>query len=224
MRILMSFVVMCCLLSFTGSVLAASPSERIQDSVAILQEMFRQPDMEAGLTLLQKAKGVAIFPAVIKAGVMIGGRYGEGLVLVRDERGRWYGPHFVKIKGVSYGLQFGAQSTALVMVITNANGLKGFTGDKVTIGGELAVAAGPVGRSGSAATDSKLQAAIYSYSLSKGAFAGISLEGSIIEVDEKANAEYWGKEISPEKALASKASSREIKPLIIELQNLITSK
>jgi lipid-binding SYLF domain-containing protein len=172
--------------------------------------------------VLNRAKGVAIFPSVVKAGLVIGGQYGEGLLLKRDSGNSWYGPSFVNIAGASWGLQIGAQSVALVLVITNDRGMEQFMkGDQFKLGGDIAIAAGPVGRQGSAATDINLKASIYSYSMSKGLFAGITLEGSEVEVDENANTVYWGTATSPEKALSRKASSSKIKQLTGEIEKLM---
>ncbi len=181
--------------------------------------MTAQYDVGAMAALVKQAKGVAIFPSVLKAGLVLGGRYGEGLVLRRDN-GNWYGPYFVSIKGVSYGLQVGVQSTALVMVINNERGMQGFTGDKVTLGGEVGVAAGPIGRQAGAATDTDFKAEIYSYSMSRGAFAGMSLEGSVIEAAKGANVDYWGSELTVEQMLKKKATDSRIKGLVAELNNL----
>jgi lipid-binding SYLF domain-containing protein len=184
--------------------------------------MATQEDAESMAYVLNRAKGVAIFPSVVKAGLVIGGQYGEGLLLKRDSGSNWYGPSFVNIAGASWGLQIGAQSVALVLVITNDRGMEQFMkGDQFKLGGDIAIAAGPVGRQGSAATDINLKASIYSYSMSKGLFAGITLEGSEVEVDENANTVYWGTATSPEKALSRKASSSKIKQLTGEIEKLM---
>jgi len=128
---------------------ASTPAGRIEDSIRILKEMAQQKDAETMGELLEQAKGVAVFPSVIKAGLVFGGQYGEGLVLRRDPATKkWYGPSFATVAGASWGLQIGAQSIALVLVITNDRGLDGFKGNNVKLGGDLAVAAGPVGRRG----------------------------------------------------------------------------
>ncbi|MDI6871582.1 MAG: lipid-binding SYLF domain-containing protein [Bacillota bacterium] len=201
---------------------AAPPAERISESVAVLREMVQQSDAEAMARLLKKAKGVAVFPSVIKAGLLVGGRYGEGLVLRHDpQTGAWYGPSFVTLKGLSYGPQFGFQSTALVLVITNDRGMQGFRGDKVTLGGDVAVAAGPVGRHAEASTDAEFKASIYSYSMSKGIFAGLSLEGAVIAPDDSANQSYWKTALRPDDALNRPAASGTITALLQELERLI---
>ena len=195
---------------------------RIQESVKALKEMSTQEDAGTMGDLLSQAKGVVIFPSVIKAGIVFGGQYGEGLVLRRNPAtNAWYGPSFVTIAGASWGLQIGAQSIALVLVITNDRGLEGFKSNNVKLGGDLAIAAGPVGRRGELGTDYKLQASIYSYSMTKGLFAGISLEGAAVNVDESANEVYYGKPTNATAALNSAATSAQIKPLIAEINKLI---
>lgn len=207
---------------FDAPTLAASPKGRIQDAVKVLREMAAQKDAETMGDLLKEAKGVAIFPSVVKAGLVLGGQYGEGLVLRRDPASkRWYGPTFSTIAGASWGLQVGAQSIALVLVITNDRGLEGFKANNVKLGGDFAVAAGPVGRRGEMSTDYKLKASIYSYSMTKGLFAGISLDGSAINVDKDANKEYWGKATTATEALNKAASSAQIKQLVAELERVI---
>ena len=201
---------------------ASTPKGRIADSVKVLREMSKQDDASTMGDLIAQARGVAIFPSVVKAGIVFGGQYGEGLVLRRDPvKKRWYGPSFVSVTGASWGLQIGAQSIALVLVITNEKGLEGFMGNNVKLGGDLAVAAGPVGRRGELGTDYKLKASIYSYSMTKGLFAGISLEGAAINVDRNANQVYWGKPFSAEKALNSPATKSEIKQVVMELEKIM---
>ncbi|MFZ5924173.1 MAG: lipid-binding SYLF domain-containing protein [Bacillota bacterium] len=207
---------------FSASATASSPLERLSEALHVLKEMSQQDDVGTMARLLEKAKGVAIFPSVVKASLGIGARYGKGLVLRRDSAtGGWYGPGFIEITGLSWGFQAGVQSTALVLVITNENGMRAFEGGKITLGGELAVAAGPVGRHAEAGTDLDFKASIYSYSMSRGAFAGISLEGAKIDPDEPANELYWGSALSPGEILARKAADNRAKPLIQELNRLI---
>ncbi|MGE5623883.1 MAG: lipid-binding SYLF domain-containing protein [Methanocella sp.] len=212
-------------LAVTGlgvSVSAAGPAARLAEAADVLKEMGEKSDVTAMAGLVKEARGIVIFPSVIKAGLMLGGRYGEGLLLRHGPgAGEWHGPYFVQVKGVSYGPQIGVQSQALVLVITNERGMKGFTGDKVTLGGELAVAAGPVGRQAGAATDADLKAAIYSYSLSKGIFAGASLEGAVIQSDEAANKEYWGAALTADQMLAKPAHDSRTASLLKELEKLL---
>ena len=201
---------------------AMSPTERIRESASILREMARQDDARYMGKLLKDAKGVAIFPSVVKAGLVFGGKYGEGILLRRDPaKNRWYGPSFIDMGGVSWGLQIGLSSTALVLVITNERGMAGFTGDEVTLGGDLAVAAGPTGRSTSAATDGRLKASIYSYSMTKGLFAGLSLEGAVIDTRQDKNREYWKGDRGVDRILKTAATDARMRALIKALDEVV---
>ena len=212
-----------CLLALGAAVaLASSPQERIRDCTKVLREMAKENDSGAMADLIRSAKGVAIFPSVVKAGLVFGGKYGEGLILRRDPgTGRWFGPSFLNVAGASWGLQIGVQSTALVLVITNDRGMEGFVGDKVTLGGDLSVAAGPVGRNAEAGTDSSLTASIYSYSMSKGLFAGLSLEGAVVSTEYDTNRSYWKKDLDSRRVLNTRATKDAIQPLIQELNRQI---
>ncbi|PIE54541.1 MAG: hypothetical protein CSA35_06155 [Dethiosulfovibrio peptidovorans] len=184
--------------------------------------MTQEDDAGTMGEVMSKGVAVAIFPSVIKAGLVVGGQHGEGLLLRRDTRtGQWYGPSFYNVTGGSVGLQIGVQSTALVLAVTNEKGLKGFRGDNFTLGADVAVAAGPVGRRTSAATDINMNTPIYSYSMSKGLFAGISLDGASINHDPSANKLYWGRKISPADLLNRRAQSKKIAPLITLLNDII---
>lgn len=207
---------------FSVQVFAATPQERIDDAVGVLKEMAEKEDAWRMGDLLEEAWGVAIFPKVVKAGLVIGGHHGEGFFLKRDpSTGRWYGPNFVSVTGASWGLQIGVQSIGLVLVVINEDGIQGFMGDNVKLSGDLSVAAGPEGRHTEAGTDSRLEASIYSYSITKGAFAGMMLEGAAITVDENANTVYWGVNLSAESALDRPASDVRIRPVMNELEDIM---
>jgi lipid-binding SYLF domain-containing protein len=143
--------------------------------------------------LFKDAQGVAVFPGVIKAGFVIGGRYGRGVVLVRDRGDAWARPIFLTITGGSVGWQAGVQSTDLILVFKTRRSVDRILQGKgkVTLGADLAVAAGPVGCQAEAATDARLQAEIYSYSRSRGLFAGLSLEGAALLLDHRATEAYY---------------------------------
>jgi len=184
---------------------AESPVEIISESIEVLREMSSAEDSGAFGALLKKAKGIVIFPSIIKIGWGVGGQYGKGIILRKDSgTGIWYGPAFVKIKSLSIGPQIGIQSIALVLVISNERGLEGFMEDNLTLGGNVSIAAGPLGRSISADTDYKFKASIYSYSISKGAYIGASFQGSTIEEYESANKEFYGMSISNQTILEAK--------------------
>lgn len=196
-----------------------TPSEIINESIEVLKEMSVSEDSGAFGALLKEAKGIAIFPSIIKIGWGIGGQYGKGIIFRKDSRvGIWYGPAFVKIKSISIGPQIGIQSIALVLVISNERGMEGFMEDNLTLGGTASIAAGPLGRSLSADTDYKFKASIYSYSISKGAYIGVSFQGSAIEEDSKANELFYKKRISNRTILGNKIT---VNPAVLKLLLLI---
>lgn len=210
------------LLSVPLFVFAATPSERLTSALSILKELSNVPDSGAFVDLLRQSEGIAIYPSLIKVGLVIGGQYGEGLVFKRDvNSGKWFGPLFVKLSGLSLGAQIGVQNVGLVLVLMNEDAVKSFTSSNVTLGGNISVAAGPMGRSLSADTDYKLQASIYSYSVSKGFFAGLSLQGSVVQVDEDANKQFYGSAVSASDLLKAEPKTKEAIDLMNYLNNLI---
>ncbi|HUQ31262.1 MAG TPA: lipid-binding SYLF domain-containing protein [Pyrinomonadaceae bacterium] len=143
--------------------------------------------------LLDRAEAIAVFPGVVKAAFIVGGSGGQG-VISRRVKGGWSAPAFFNLGGGSFGLQVGAQKTDYVLLIMNEEGLKGLMEDKFEMGGEVSVAAGPVGRTASATTNATLDAGILSYSRSRGAFIGAALKGGVINPDNDLNeAVYEGK-------------------------------
>jgi lipid-binding SYLF domain-containing protein len=143
--------------------------------------------------LLQDARGVAIIPNVLKAGFVFGGRFGRGVILVRGADGSWGNPIFITLAGGSFGWQIGVQSTDIILVFKTSRGLERILNgkNKVTLGADLSVAAGPIGRQVEASTDAQLKSEIYSYSRSRGLFAGLSLEGAGILIDFDANQNFY---------------------------------
>jgi lipid-binding SYLF domain-containing protein len=171
---------------------AAAPAETIAQSEQVLAELIAIPGRQIPASLLQDAQGVAIIPRVIKIGFVAGGRRGHGVVLVRDAQGAWTLPRFVTLTGGSVGWQAGVQGTDVVLVFTTQKSVENLLKGKFTVGADAAVAAGPVGRNAAAATDVSLQAEILSYSRSRGLFLGASIDGSAIEIDQAANAAFYG--------------------------------
>ena len=200
---------------------AAQTAESIiDDAVSMINEISKQGDASEMAKTLKTSYAVALVPSMLKAGFVIGGEYGEGLIL-RYEKGKWYGPSFYNIGGGSFGFQIGAQSVSLLLAVVNQKGVDAFMHSRTKLGGDIAIAAGPTGRRAEAATDARARASIYSYSISKGLFAGVSLEGSVISISVKRNKEFYGKKISAEDALQKTADDKRIKPLIEALNNLI---
>jgi lipid-binding SYLF domain-containing protein len=166
-------------------------TQRSQKAARVFTEIMAAPDKAIPKDLLDNAEAVAVFPNVIKAGFIVGGRGGTG-VISRRVRGGWSAPAFFKLGGGSIGLQIGASSTDFVLLFMNEEALKGLLEDKLEIGGEGSVAAGPVGRAASASTNLTLDAGIISYSRSKGLFAGLELKGVVIDPDNDDNEAVYG--------------------------------
>ncbi len=180
--------------------------DKIEASIDILDKTINLAEQEIPPALLRNAEGIAIIPAVIKAGFVIGGSYGKGLLMVRDAQGRWSPPIFLRLAAGSLGWQIGAQSTDVVLVFKTRRSIDGLTRGTFTLGADAAVAAGPLGRRGEAATDIDLKAEILSYSRSRGLFAGVSLEGSKLDIDHNANADYYGQRIRPNEIMEGKVT------------------
>ena len=174
------------------AVLANGPAETVVESEQVLGELMAIPARQIPHQLLKQAQGIAIIPNVIKIGFIGGARRGHGVVMVRDAEGEWSLPQFVALTGGSVGWQAGIQDTDVVLVFTTRKGVEGLMRGKFTVGLDASASAGPVGRETSVGTDAKLQSEVYSYSRSRGLFLGVSLDGSVLEVDHIAHAGYYG--------------------------------
>lgn len=168
--------------------------EKARDAARVLDEIMQAPDRRVPDSLLHDAEAIAVIPDVIKAGLIVGGRHGRGLLSVRGRDGAWSNPTFISITGGSVGFQAGVQSTDVVLVFRTRRGVDGIVNGKFTLGADASVAAGPVGRSANSSTDAQLKAEIYSYSRSRGLFAGVALDGAVLSIDDEANAEVYGGE------------------------------
>jgi len=173
---------------------------RVQNSAEVFQELVNTPDKGIPDKLLQSARCIAIIPGEKKAAFFVGGNYGKGLVTCRDASG-WTAPLFLTIGGGSFGFQWGAQSSDLVLIFRNKSGLEKQLSDKFQLGANASAAAGPVGRDAEADTDVSLKAEVLTYSRSKGAFAGISLKGAVLQPDESGNAAFYGNDTTREAVL-----------------------
>lgn len=184
------------LAAWTMIVPVAAQSEeaaRVRDSTTVLGEIMGADDQGVPRSILKDAVGVAVFPGLIKAGFIIGGQRGRGVLSVQDEKsGTWSAPAFLTITGGSLGAQIGAQAVDLVLVIMNRRGLEQLIANQFKIGADAAAAAGPVGRDASAATDIQLRAQILSYSRTRGLFAGVTVNGSTLRQDRDANERFYG--------------------------------
>lgn len=181
--------------SFSCASASAQEKEtaKLEEAIQVLVDIEDIPEKAIPPALLNNAAAVAVIPHVVKAGFVVGGRYGWGVLAVR-QGGGWSPPAFVSIMGGSFGWQIGVQATDVVLVFKNRESVEMLSKGKFTLGADASVAAGPVGRSASAATDVQLRAAIYSYSRSKGLFAGVALEGAALQIDRRANTDFYGRE------------------------------
>lgn len=166
---------------------------KIEDATAVLEQIVSIPEKNIPPALLRNAGGIAIIPGVIKAGFILGGRYGTGVLLVRNEQGKWSYPSFISLAGGSIGWQVGVESIDIILVFKHRRSVDRIVHGKFTLGADASVAAGPVGRQTSAATDVQLKSEIYSYSRSRGLFAGLALEGASLQIDEEDNDALYGK-------------------------------
>ena len=185
------------LLAVTAShiVIAQTSDEakRITDASTVLEEIMEAADKSVPRSIMEKAEGIAVFPSLIKGGIVVGGQRGRGVLSVRDKKtGGWSSPAFLTITGGSIGAQFGAQAIDLVLVINNQRGLEQLVKNQFKIGADAAVTAGPVGRDASASTDLQMRAQILSYSRARGLFAGVTLNGATIRQDRDANERFYG--------------------------------
>ena len=169
----------------------AEAAKEAQRAADVFTEIMNVPDKAIPRNLLGKAEAIAVFPGVIKAGFIVGGRGGHG-VISRRVQGGWSAPAFFDLGGGSFGLQIGAAKTDVVLLFLNSEALSGLLQDKFEIGGEGSATAGPVGRSASASTDAQLKAQILSYSRSKGLFAGLEIKGVVISADNDDNVAVYG--------------------------------
>jgi lipid-binding SYLF domain-containing protein len=171
----------------------AREEAKLIEASGVLEELQAQRDTYIPDRLLARAYGIAVIPNVIKVAAVVGGRRGTGALVVRDANGRFSDPIMVSITGGNVGWQIGVQSTDIVLVFTTRKSVEGIADGKLTLGGDASVAAGPVGRAASAATDQNFTAEVYSYSRNRGLFAGVSIDGSVIAIDSKANTKLYGK-------------------------------
>jgi lipid-binding SYLF domain-containing protein len=188
---------------------AASKEEaRVLDSTDIVDQLLRIPEQGIPARLLSRASAIAVIPRVLKIGFGVGGRHGRGILVVRQDDNTWSNPAFIRITGGSFGFQAGAQSTDIILVFKNRSSVDGIASGKMTLGADASVAAGPVGRSAEAATDWTFKSEVFSYSRSRGLFAGVALQGAGLTMDRKANAAFYGDPgITPEQIFASSGNA-----------------
>jgi SH3 domain-containing YSC84-like protein 1 len=178
---------------------AGEVNDRVVRGGVVLREISNAPDRGIPQDLLDRSVCVAVIPGLKKGGFIIGGSYGKGLMSCRTDMGAgpWSAPSMFLLEGGSFGLQIGAQSVDLVLVIMNLSGLESLLDSKFTLGADASVAAGPVGRTAAAETDAWMSAQILTYSRAKGLFGGLVLKGGVVRPDNDANQVLYGKQIVP---------------------------
>src|SRR5579862_1930836 len=182
--------------------------KRTDRAAQVFQEIMNAPDKGIPHDLLESAKCIAIIPGDVKFAFIFGGNYGRGLATCRTGYG-WSAPMFVAIDGGSVGYQIGGSSTDLVMLFMNDHALQSLLSDKFKLGADASVAAGPVGRSADAGTDLKLNAEILSYSRSKGIFAGVALDGDVVQADKSGDKAMYGDDVDRHQILNGRVAVPE---------------
>lgn len=197
--------ILCLVLAASATGLAQGKNTKDSASQAnkaatVLKEIMAAPDQAIPKDVLDKAECVAVFPQVIKAGFIVGGRGGRGVASCRTPSG-WSAPAFFNLGGGSVGLQIGAQATDFILLFMNEKGLDSLLSSKFTLGGDASVAAGPVGRQAGAETDALMSAQVLSYSRSRGVFAGLELKGTVISQDTEHMEGVYGKGVTAREVL-----------------------
>jgi SH3 domain-containing YSC84-like protein 1 len=199
-------------LLITVTAIASSDREddvnRTNKAAQVFQEIMNAPDQGIPQDLLESVKCIAIIPGDVKFAFIFGGSYGRGLATCRTGHG-WSAPMFVAIDGGSVGYQIGGSSTDLVMLFMNDHALKSLLSDKFKLGADASVAAGPVGRNAAAGTDLKLTAEILSYSRTKGIFAGVSLDGAVVQADKSGDRAMYGDDVDRHEILSGRVAVPE---------------
>lgn len=202
-----SFIALSLLLALPAAA-ATKQEKRVADATDVIDQFLRIPEQSIPPALLSRAYAIAVVPSVVKVGFGVGARRGKGVLVVRREDNSWSNPAFVALTGGSLGFQIGAQSTDIILVFKTRKGVQNIANGKLTLGADASVAAGPVGRHTAAATDIRFQAEVFSYSRSRGLFAGVALEGAGVTMDRKSNVEFYGStSITPEQIFESSGNA-----------------
>jgi lipid-binding SYLF domain-containing protein len=192
----------------TAAVAGPQEDERARQAVRVLTDIQQIPESGIPDKLLDEARGIIVVPDALKVGLVLGGRRGHGLLSVKNPDGTWSSPSFVKLTGGSIGFQAGVQSADIVLVFRSDRGLDSIVNGKVTLGADAGVAAGPVGRNASTATDGQLKAEIWSWSRARGLFAGIALDGAVLSIDDAANESVYGRDTTPRMIFEGRANGQ----------------
>ena len=194
-------------LSATATAVAGpTEDERARNAVRVLTDIQQIPESAIPDKLLDEARAIVVVPDTLKIGLVFGARRGRGLVSVKNPDGTWSNPSFVTLTGASIGFQAGVQSADVVLVFRSDRGLDSIVNGKITLGADAGVAAGPVGRNASTATDGQLKAEIWSWSRARGLFAGVALDGAVLSIDDAANEAVYGRDTTPRMIFEGRAA------------------
>ena len=219
----MRLIAICALVAGTAAMLPAqeeSPDKRLRAATDTLHEIMATPDRAIPRGLLDRARCIVIVPGMKKAAIVVGGEYGRGFVMCRNEA-RWSAPAPVRLAGGSFGVQLGADSTDVVMLAMNEHGMQRLLSDKFKVGADASAAAGPVGRDAAANTDASMNAELLSWSRSKGLFAGVSLDGTQIEHDAGETAKLYGHQMNNHDIIAGATRVPEAARILVHEMDAI---
>src|SRR6267154_4636177 len=209
----------------TGLLFAASDAPKRLDAAAdVVTEIMASPDKGIPQDLLDKSECVVIVPGLKKGAFIIGGKYGKGFMSCRRAGAGWSAPGAIRVEGGSFGLQIGGSETDVILLVMNQGGVKKLLSSKFTIGADASAAAGPVGRTSSAATDAQMHAEILTYSRARGLFAGVSLEGATLRPDDDWNEELYGKKLSNQEIVTGNVTSPAAAGRLMSLLNKYSSR
>ena len=199
---------LCLALASAPAVAGPEEDARAANAVRVLSEIQAIPESAIPEKLFDEGRAIVVVPDTIKAGLVIGGRRGHGLMSVKNPDGTWSNPSFVKLTGGSIGFQAGVQSADVVLVFRTDRGLESIVNGKFTLGADASVAAGPLGRSAATATDGELKAEIWSWSRARGLFAGVALDGAVLSIDDAANEAVYGRDTTPRMIFEGRAAAQ----------------
>ena len=224
MRLMAAVLAAVVLAGFPAATLARQSDEsdearRVREASVVFGEIMTAEDDAIPRSLLGDAAGIAVFPGTVRAGFIVGGMRGRGILSARTDSG-WSAPAFLTITGGSFGLQIGAQAADVVLVIRNRRGLENLVSNQFKLGADAAVAAGPLGREAAAATDLQLRAQILSYSRARGLFAGVTVNGSTVRQDQDANERFYGQRLETQQIVFWTTPVDQPTPVDIWLQTL----
>lgn len=200
---------------------AGTQNKHIEQSVKLLKEVETKSGASTLAHALAEGRGVVIFPTVLNVAAGVGGLGGDGVVMMKSEDGKWFGPSFARLEGLTAGLELGVDEIGIICVINDVDALNRFTdGRKFTLGADASVVAGPWSADADTAKRAKAEASLYSYTMAKGVFAGASVDGAMVESMASLNKAYWNKDETPSTALTTPATDARVQPLVAELVKL----